>query len=504
MATMHEEHIELRPLWPEETEEAILARMVTWANEGLVPGSERWVDTREGTHWRTCVMPLVRELARIYDLAGTEAVAAGFVIWAWGEYLDDHAEVLHLFRLEATSATGRVTFTAPVDSLIAAGAEVGAVPVTEDDEAPSFQTLAGVTVAGPLAVPTGLAATPSAAGGTLATATYRYVVTAIDAAGETTVSAEASAAVTGPTGSVALNWNDVPNAVGYRIYRGTALGGPYGRVAEVLASDYLDTGLPATGPAPPGANTTGGKVYASVRATESGLVGNVAAGAVAEILTPLPFEATVTNAEPFAGGTDPEDDEHLRQRVLDAHEGKDAGAVRDYRGWARAYPGVGRATVIPLWAGPGTVRVIVLTADGDPVSSAVLEGLQVLLDPTAGLGEGTAPVGATVTVSTATAVALKVEATIEFESGFSLVGGASTIPLRESIEEAINEYVEMVEPGMEVVRAKIIGAITAIPGVHDVGSVELNDAAMNVMLDDDPPQVAFVNWATSVLTEGPV
>lgn len=505
MAAVADDHLEFIPLWPEETEEAILGRLIEWANEGLVPGSERWVDTREGTHWRTCVGPLARELARMYDLAGSEAVAAAFVLWAWGEYLDDHAEVVDVFRLAATQATGEVTFTADPGDVIAAGTEVGVTPATEDEDAPAFQTTAGVTVQGPLAVPVGLSAVPSAAGGTLATATYRYVVTAFDAAGETTKSAEVSAAVVGPTGSVALDWTDVPNAVGYRIYRGVAAGGPYARVAEVEGgSAYTDRGAAAAGPAPPVANTTGGKVFAPIRALTTGSAGMVAAGAIDEILTPLPFDATVTNIEPLAGGTDPEDDEGLRERILAAYQGRGAGTQRDYRTWAGAYPGVGRVTVIPLWNGPGTVRVIVTTATGDPVSQDVLDGLQALLDPVAGQGAGQAPIGAIVTVSTATATPLTVGATIEFESGYSLDGDLATTALREDIQAAVDDYVEAIEPGHEEVRQQVSGRIVGVPGVHDVGGVLLNGAAANVLLDDDPPQVAFVNWPGSALVEGAV
>ncbi|MCA1571255.1 MAG: baseplate J/gp47 family protein [Chloroflexi bacterium] len=484
-----------------ETEGVILARMVTWANEGVTAGSPQWVDTREGTFWRTEAVPLTREVARLYDLAGTEAVAAAFPLWAWADYLDDHAEVQTLFRLASTPAAGRVTFTAAVGTVIAAGTEVG-VPLPEEDaEAPSFQVVTGVTVAGPLAAPTGLAGTPSASGGTLATATYRYVVTAFDGAGETVGSGVVAVAVVGPAGSVNLSWTAVANAAGYRVYRGTAAGGPYNRVAEVTAPGYLDIGAAASGPVPPVANTTGGAVFADVAATEPGSFGNVGAGAVTEVLSPL--VATVTNALPMAGGTDVEDDDELRQRVLDAYEGRGAGSARDYRAWARAYPGVGRVTVIPLWNGAGTVRVIVTTITGGPVSQAVLDGLQALLDPIPGQAGGDAPVGATVTVSTATATALTWGATVECEPGYSLDGAGATVALRTEIEDAVEFYVGQVQPGGEVVRQQVIGRIVGVVGVHDVANVVLNGAAANVSMSLSPPQVPFVSGVPA-LVEGPV
>lgn len=79
--------------------------------------------------------------------------------------------------------------------------------------------------------PVQAATVPSASGGTLATGTYRYYITAVNVNGETTISNEQTAAVTGPTGSVALSWaapiSGTPAPTSYKIYR-TAAGGAAG------------------------------------------------------------------------------------------------------------------------------------------------------------------------------------------------------------------------------------------------------------------------------------
>jgi uncharacterized phage protein gp47/JayE len=217
------------------------------------------------------------------------------------------------------------------------------------------------------------------------------------------------------------------------------------------------------------------------------------------VLTPG-VEAEVTNPLPMQGGTDTEDDEQLRERILDAFQGRGAGSARDYRAWARAYPGVGRATVIPLWDGPGTVLVIVTTATGGQVSQDVIDGLQALLDPIPGLAEGDAPVGALVTVQTATAKPLTLAGTIEFEGGYSLDGAGATIALQEDIQDAVDIYVTSVESGGEVVLMQIGARIGVIPGVHEVGNLKLDGVAANVTLDDNPPEVAFIQ--TYTLVEG--
>jgi hypothetical protein len=108
-----------------------------------------------------------------------------------------------------------------------------------------------------LSPPSGLNARPSTTGGTLAAATYHYVVTAVNANGETTRSPETQATTTTSTGSVALSWPELTlGIVNYRIYRGTAAGAENILVATVTGPThtYTDTGGGTAG-TPPTTNT---------------------------------------------------------------------------------------------------------------------------------------------------------------------------------------------------------------------------------------------------------
>lgn len=377
---MADDLLDFLPLFPDDTEPAILARMSADANEGLDPvvDVDEWVDVREGSHWFVCVMPGVREFARLYDLAGTEVVAAGMPVWAWGDYLDDHAEVQDIVRLPATSATGDVLFTGTVGTLIPAGSVVGVEPATPDDIAPEFEVTTGGT---------------------------------IDADG----------------------------------------------------------------------------VLLPVRALDAGVAGNV--GATAVVVPPTGVAGvTVSNPEATAGGTEAESDEALRERVLSIFAGERVGNVLYYKARVGAFAGVGRVTVIPLWDGPGTVKVIVTTADGDPVASDVVDAIQADLDPVPGMGEGGAPVSAEVTVETATALPITVAGPVEFEDGYSMDGDAGTIALRGLMTAAVREYVERVESGGEVVPRQVLGRIVTIDGVHDAGPITLNGAGAVIPVSADPAQ----------------
>ena len=137
--------------------------------------------------------------------------------------------------LFATQAA--VTVPAPGTGLLAAPAAL-----TAGATAATGGTFAG----GPnLTTPTGVTATGSATGGTLAAASYFYRVSAINAQGETLASTEVtSGALTGTTSSVALSWTPVTGATGYRVYR-TTTSGTYTSPAFLSAptgTTYTDTG----------------------------------------------------------------------------------------------------------------------------------------------------------------------------------------------------------------------------------------------------------------------
>lgn len=117
------------------------------------------------------------------------------------------------------------------------------------------------TLTDTLSTPTGVTATPSTTGGTLAAATYSYRVSAVNARGETLASTAVTAITTGTTGSVAVAWAavSVPTGVdpvtGYRVYGRTGTVGLLTTTAAGTLS-YTDTGAATPGAAVATANTT--------------------------------------------------------------------------------------------------------------------------------------------------------------------------------------------------------------------------------------------------------
>lgn len=115
---------------------------------------------------------------------------------------------------------------------------------------------------------------------------------------------------------------------------------------------------------------------APAEALEGGSGGNVVPGAVC-ILTACPVAVTgCTNPQAFSGGSDEEDDESFRARILESYQRLPNGAnAAWYEQTAMGYPGVAAARAVGRARGIGTVDVYV-TAEGGLPSAELLAGLQ--------------------------------------------------------------------------------------------------------------------------------
>lgn len=89
-------------------------------------------------------------------------------------------------------------------------------------------------------------------GGTITAGTYRYVVTAINAAGETRASNEQTIVTTGSTSTVTVTWGAVTGATGYKLYK-TAAGGATGTELLYKTVGLVITDIDTTPGAPAGA-----------------------------------------------------------------------------------------------------------------------------------------------------------------------------------------------------------------------------------------------------------
>jgi uncharacterized phage protein gp47/JayE len=102
-------------------------------------------------------------------------------------------------------------------------------------------------------------------------------------------------------------------------------------------------------------------VAVPIRALDPGAIGNLEAGASLGLASPPAGVNAGATVVTVTGGTDTENDDDLRMRVLQRiRQPPQGGAAHDYVRWALAVPGVTRAWCAPNEMGMGTVTVRVL------------------------------------------------------------------------------------------------------------------------------------------------
>jgi len=453
-----------------ETIARVRARMDQDANAGLTEDDPAWIDTREGSFYWDVTQPPAMECARLWD-AMTETAAAAFPSSAWGDYLDEHGQTFNLVRNPAYSATGTLVFVATEPTLIASGTQASSV-ASQTGDTITYQTTDSGTTCSELSIPSNVAVVAATTGGHLAAGTRYYHVTALNQFGETTGSQDVSVTNTGTTSKNTVTWNPVAGASSYQVYSTTTANSYGQRVGSTVATNFIDDGTITPSGAEPQRNTTSG-VSLPAQAVQAGEAGNVSAGAITSLDTVIPTVLTVNNPQGFQGGAEEESDEDFRTRILGAWKGASGGGnVADYKRWS-AEEGIERTTVIPVWQGAGTVLVVAMQSDGEPVAQTIVDGLQTFLDPVAGQGQGQAPIGATVTVTTSTILNINIVAEVIPEFGFSLTGADNTIATQPAILASLGDYLTSLEPGGEVV-FEHVQACFFVPGVHDITGVTVN------------------------------
>lgn len=166
-------------------------------------------------------------------------------------------------------------------------------------------------------------------------------------------------------------------------------------------------------------------------------------------------------------GEEEESTEDLRQRYFDTLPTFTIdGNLAQYRKWCKNYPGVGKFKLFPLWNGKNTVKVSILSADNTAASDTLISDMQEYLDPPKevinddvaaanypqgrGLGNGQAPIGAVVTVTTATEKPINLNAALILKEGY-------TKPI--GLEEGLKAYFDGVNYSRDFVSYIAIGAI---------------------------------------------
>ena len=178
---------------------------------------------------------------------------------------------------------------------------------------------------------------------------------------------------------------------------------------------------------------------------------------------------------------DEESIESLRDRYLKSFDGNAFGGnKKDYRDRTKSLEGVGGCIVIPVWAGGGTVKLIIIDSEFNVATPTLIDSVQEQVDPTPqGVGSGFAPIGHTVTVTTPEELTVNVKVEITFNEGYDWTKLSTEIT--NIVEKYFLELRQNWESDNVVVRiSQIENRILKVEGVLDVSATRLNGIADNL------------------------
>lgn len=431
----------------QENIDSIRARLNADVNAGLTPEDDGYLDLTPGGFWWDNTQATALEMERLWDMATHELPAAIFVLYSYGEYLDDHGAGLGVERKDDAPAVGVERFNGVDGTVITLGTQVAA-PTTDPDADPQeYAVTASGTISGGFVDLPIQAAENGVAGNTPASSVTLLMTPVV---GVTSVTNQA--AISGGA--------DVEEDDPYRDRLMLEMQGQGGGGTQSQLERWA-LAIPGIGAATVQGLIAGpGTARIMVRDSLNNPVTDPKVEEVQADIDP-PVADTLTNSGagvtlPLGGGAYPVDS---------TAEFRAAG--RFYvKGQIVTYTGKTGTTFTGCTGGTGVI----------PDNTPVYQG---------GMGLGRATIGHDVVVGTPSALNITVVATVVFEEGFSLDGAGGTVATRQDIIDAVIDYVDNLDVGEDVVLNAVEARVMRIRGVYDVTGTTINAVAANKAVGAD-------------------
>lgn len=226
-----------------------------------------------------------------------------------------------------------------------------------------------------------------------------------------------------------------------------------------------------------------GTAQVLAEAEEIGRAYNVEKDTVVKMAVNQSGIAAVTNPAAATGGADTESDKAFLQRYIDHLQRPiSSGNKNHYRAWALETTGVSHAAVVPLWAGPGTVKVIVGGPDKEPLDSSIVSACAAHI-------EEERPIGAGVTVVSVKAKTIDISATV------TLIPGHTVQEVAAELTQSLGALLATMTFGQEnLLRySRALALLLDCAGVEEYHTFTLNSATANVTAaSEETPTVGKV------------
>lgn len=211
---------------------------------------------------------------------------------------------------------------------------------------------------------------------------------------------------------------------------------------------------------------------------QAGEIGNRYTGTLENIYNVNGVKAELTDI--IISGEDEETDDNLRARFYTyLRRPSTSGNAENYRQWALEVPGVGNAKAIPLWNGPGTVKVLVIDSD--------MAADELLVQPVYDYIESVRPIGAKVTVSCPSQTEINIAAKVNLNAGYSIQ------TVQDKFVQLLEEYRKGIVFKDSYISYALIGKLLFdTDGVLDYTGLTLNGAVQNVAIGEEEIPVFHV------------
>lgn len=210
-----------------------------------------------------------------------------------------------------------------------------------------------------------------------------------------------------------------------------------------------------------------GTTIVAIECGVAGAIGNVEAGTIINIPYSIPGVISCTNAETTDGYNEETDAALLERYLLKVRTPATSGNEYHYKEWALSVTGVGQAKVRSLWAGKGTVKVIIIDSNSNTASDNLIGNVSNYI-------ESVRPIGATVTVTSPDPLAIDIMADI--------TGVADA----DTVKTAVNTYFKSIGFKASCVSWTQIGKILLDTGtITDYSNLNLNGTSANVSISTE-------------------
>ncbi len=179
-----------------------------------------------------------------------------------------------------------------------------------------------------------------------------------------------------------------------------------------------------------------GSVDVPIQSIEAGSNGNSAAGTILLQDNVSEDITLIINPEPITGGMEEEDDESLRERIMeyDQSQGESfVGNLNDYKRWAMSVDGIGNAVIVPPDDDSGVIQIILTDANGQPASEELCQNVNDWIMQPNEPEKRLAPINARIQVKAQESMPVIVTAKVELEQ-------SKLEDVQKSFETEIKEY----------------------------------------------------------------